>query len=281
MKLETKLFPKLNKFKNKIDSIEFEVNCLNSFIKKVNYRDDHTVKIGDDTIFILRSIIDFLIENIDDFNYDYADDEGIIFTTLNNFAISIYEKSLECINIINEISIHYNKIELKNNDGTIHTINQRYEPHSNRAFIIEQLLHRCKNFEIWMYANRYSVDAFFKELVEKLSYLKFINPIQYKQQNILHGLLSEFKQNLTKKQFSLVCKIIQFLSNKNIQWGRFVWSRNAYIHEGKSTFDTSEIPWPIDMEFINDNFLNLLSAFCSFLLNYTLVILYLESKIIK
>lgn len=139
---------KLKEFRNKIDSIELEVNHLNSFIKKVIYRDDHTVIIGDDIIFVLRSMIDFLIQNIDDFNYDYADDEGIIFTTLNNFAISIYEKGLECINIINEISIHYKKIELKNNDGTTHTINQPYEPHSNRAFIIEQLLHKCKNFEI-------------------------------------------------------------------------------------------------------------------------------------
>lgn len=68
-----------------------------------------------------------------------------------------------------------------------------------------------------MYANRYSVDAFFKDLVEKLSYLRFINPIEYKKSNILHGLLSEFKQNLTKKRFLLVCKIIQFLSDKNIQ----------------------------------------------------------------
>ena len=87
----------------------------------------------------------------------------------------------------------------------------------------------------------------------------------------LTQLFPEFKKICNKKEYDVVCKIIQLLTDKNSKYNDFGQQRNFYIHEGISIFDYSDIELfydSINFNEIIENFTSLYAIFCSFCLNY-------------
>lgn len=208
-------------------------------------------------------IIDEIIWEIDNYPYD-VDEDGVLFSYLNSFAITIYNKFLHCQKIKTALLLSNNKFE--------------YEAHTNRASIVEQILCDLREFEVWIYSQRYSVDIFMKEIVRKIIDLNLIK----KEDNkiTLTKILPEFNKKMNKRYFVSICNIVQLLNNKNICWKTFIDRRNEYIHEGHSLFDFSEYWYPIEILTIIKRFSSLYEIFTYFLFNYWLILLWLKTKLI-
>ncbi len=212
---------------------------------------------------ISSKIIDEIIWEIDHYPYD-VDEDGVLFSYLNSFAITIYNKFLHCQKIKTCLFLSNNEFE--------------YEAYTNRASIIEQILFDLKEFEVWIYSQRYSVDIFMKEIVRKIIDLNLIKKEYSKI--VLTKILPEFNKKMNKRYFVSICNIVQLLNDKNICWKEFIDRRNEYIHEGHSLFDFSEDWYPINISIIIGRFSFLYEIFIYFLFNYWLILLWLKTKLI-
>jgi len=212
---------------------------------------------------ISSEIIDQIIWEIDHYPYD-VDEDGILFSYLNSFAITIYNKFLHCQKMKTALFLSNNEFE--------------YEAYTNRASIIEQILCDLREFEVWIYSQRYSVDIFMKEIVRKIIDLNLIKKEYSKI--VLTKILPEFNKKMNKRYFVSICNIVQLLNDKNICWKNFIDRRNEYIHEGHSLFDFSEECYPINIVYIIERFSSLYEIFIYFLFNYWLILLWLKTKLI-
>lgn len=271
---------KIKEFKESVRNLSYYVNSVWHFFQK-SKSDFHTIN------FIASHIIDLIIWEIDeidfyDFNYEPAnekeDEESVpiyhFINYLKDFAISIFNVYKNIQNILCYLSLTFNKIT--------------YKESSARDSIITNLFTDLKQFEVLIYSWRYSVDGLYKELNERMNKINKIRNSNsdcnhIKNRNVLCGLFPEFKKIATKKEFNLICKIIQLLTDKNTKYYNFCKQRNDYIHDGKSIFNYSNVELfyeHVDFDELIKDFTTLYAIFCSFCLNYLLIILWFKAKII-
>ncbi len=271
---------KIKEFKLSIRNLSYFINSLwrffmngKSSFNTINFIACHFI----DLIIFETDEIDF-----EDFGYDPANEEEeeeclpiyYFINFLKNFAVSIFDAYKNVQNILSYLSLTLNETT--------------YKERSARCSIIANLFIDLKKFEALIYTWRYSVDSLYKDLIKRMVVINKIrnNDFTYehiKNEKRVTSLLSEFKKITTKKEFNLLCKIVQLLTDKNTKYKHYCKMRNEYVHAGRSIFDYSDIELfyeSINFNEIIENFTSLYAIFCSFCLNYLLIILWFKTKII-